>query len=200
MSTGNRSLHMLRKSGGRRLVLLTAAILVPVLLCAASWWAFAGYTVFYIQTMSVYPTAREVWFAQTYGHGGTRTQTRYFITEASFDDVRSYYERLTAPIVTPQYGVDANNHQYYRTVFNPSGEPVPIVTYEFTGEPIDASANLHCYFRLRYNCVTVNLLDFGENESVDLPDPAWDLGLQPTSEPPELYGGRLIVYIYHING
>lgn len=189
-----------RKSKRLKRILLVVGALVLLSPCAACWWGFVGYTTFYIQTMPVYPEATEVWFARTYEHAGTSTQARYFRTDASFDDVHSYYVRLTAPVVTPQYGIGSQSREYYRTVFNPYGGIVPVITAEFTEQVANASENLYCYYRLRYQCVQVEVIDFGETEPVELPHPASDFGLQPTSEPPELYGGRLIIYTYHING
>lgn len=172
-------------------------VLSPIFFCG---WTLIGYPFFYRVTLPTYPGAQEIGVTRSVEHANSSAETRYLWSEASFEDIRSYYENLTLPVVTPQYGLNAESRQYYRTVFNPLGGVVPIVTAEFGGEIKNASSSLYCYYRLKYECVQIEVIDFGDSDPVRLPQSSAQFAPSRTLEPPQLRGGRLIIYIYLIDG
>lgn len=171
-------------------------VLSPILFCG---WTLIGYPFFYRVTLPTYPDAREIGVTRSVEHANSSAETFYLWSEDSFENIRSYYEQLAAPVVTPQHGFDRENREYYRTVFNPFGGAVPIVTAEFSEHIENASSNLYCYYRLKYECVQIEVIDFGDSDPVLLPQ-GGAFAPSRTLEPPQLRGGRLIIYIYLTDG
>jgi hypothetical protein len=143
--------------------------------------------------LPVYPEARQI--SEVYGFYGANTgvQNIYYWTSDSVDEIQQYYERFTYPFIE-----EVNNPSIYRTVFNPSGALLPVVTNEFSRETLDLGQGRFCYYRLHGQCVMVQIIDFGDKESIVLEDLGTLIRGNQTPEPADLKGGRLIVYTYYI--
>ena len=185
----------------KRVLLFIAALLLIAPLAFCTWTLF-GQQFIYRSQMPVYPSAREVGTERTYEHAGTQAERHYFWTSASLDAVRIYYDKLTAPLAQSASGFDHKQRPTYRTVFNPYGGAIRVVTEEFGGEVLDGGKDLACYYRVAWECVEVYIVDYGENDAIDLDDfKTPSLGaLQNTPAPLTIQGGRLIIYTYYVPG
>lgn len=184
MSTGNRSLHMLRKSGGRRLVLLAIGLLVLVSPCAYCWWISSGVNWIFREMLPVYPAAQEISTSVGYEDAGTAIRKLYFWSQDSLEHVRSYYETLTPTFTEERYWFTPENRTYYQTTFNSSGEPLQ---------------QRHCDRQPTYDCVEVELVKFEADAwlqfSVSLSP--WIMYATASPPSPDFNGGTLIIYRYY---
>ncbi|MCI0398032.1 MAG: hypothetical protein L0332_26825 [Chloroflexi bacterium] len=183
-----------------RLRRLLIAATISLLLFYCVWFSIL-HNVLFRRSLPVYPGAQEV--SEAYGYYGADTglQTLCFWTSDSLREVQAYYETFTPAFVQRDYWFTFEKAEHYRTVFNPNGGPLPVVTAEFADERINPSQDRFCYYRIAYQCVEIELIDFGQSEPVILrpPDGPMNMLKTPSPLPPELRGGTLIIYIYYVN-
>ena len=117
-------------------------------------------------------------------------QTLYFWTSYSIGEVQQFYEEFSVPFTDGDY----------RTVFNPSGSPVPVITAEFSDNLIDPAQDRSCYYRMPYQCVVVQLFDFEQATVILRPLPSGGRVVRtPSPIASQLQGGTLIVYTYYVD-
>ncbi len=171
---------------------------VPLLIGVGLIWFGMGEQAVFRLKLPTYASAQEVANAY-YDYGASAGyQVVYFWTEQPIDEVRAYYETFTQPFAKVSY---LNTEvPTYRSVFNPSGKPLPVVTDEFSRETLDLAQTGDCYYRLPYECIRVLLFDFSEIGSIDLP--VFNAGRAvrtPAPLAPTFHGGTLIVYSYFVS-
>jgi hypothetical protein len=164
--------------------------------CALFTWVLFGFeNQVFRQSLPVFPEAREVSHASGFYGGNAGLETFYFWTVKPVGDVKTYYETFTPSFVS----TDRGTPEYYETVFNPYGGKIPVITAEFERKTIDPSVSRQCYYQIRYTCVEIKLIDFGESQFVVLPPPPMLRSPKtPTPLESELRGGTLIVYMYYV--
>ena len=177
------------------IVAIALVVLTPCMYCA--WIAKLNDIVFRWR-LPVYPGAEEV--ANAAGNYGANTglYTIYFWTPDSVNEVQQYYEAFTLPFRKQEYVFSFEVREHYRTVFNPSNKPLPVVTNEFTDEIIDPTQVYHCYYKMPLQCVVIELIDFTDKEGILRPPPGpMSMIKTPEPLPPGLRGGTLIIYMYY---
>jgi hypothetical protein len=139
-------------------------------------------------SLPVFPESQEISNAYVYYGGGAGIEVLYFWTAHPIDEVQEFYETFSLPF-------DGEN----RTVFNPSGSPVPVITAEFTDDIIDPVQDRSCYYRMSYTCVMVELFDFDQRTVILRPLPSGGRVVRtPSPIASQLRGGTLIVYTYFV--
>jgi hypothetical protein len=181
------------KVSKKRIFFVTLGILILISPCAFCWWIAFGANEFFRIRLPVYPNARQI--SDAYGFIGANTgiQRIYFWTSDSSDAILKYYESFTYPFIQ-----DNENPARHRTAFNPSGELLPVVTAEFGGEILDLGQNRVCYYPVHYQCVEVEIIDFGDEQPIVLVGVQGRTGRTPMPPPADLKGGRLIIYTYYV--
>lgn len=178
------------------LLIILAIVVSPCIFC---WWLFDGYNNYFKTLLPVYKRAQPLTNAYNY-FGGAAAVTLYYWTSESVDKVRTYYETFTPSFIKSPYWFNTEIPEHYRTVFNPYNQPLPIITAEFSHEIIHPAESYFCHYRIPYQCVEVELIDFGEAQPVILRPPPGPARQIITPEPvrPSFKGGTLIVYIYYV--
>jgi hypothetical protein len=181
-------------------ILTAVGILIVISPCGYCWWIMFGQNAVFSATLVRYPNSRGISEGYTYFGAGTGMQTQYLWTPDTIDDVKQFYETFAVTMDNAAMNLDNDGHRYYRTVFNPFNQPVPVITNEFSRKTVDAEKDLACYYRLTHQCVEVALIEFSPLELVTLPDPpgpARQIRI-PSPITSQLYGGTLIVYHYYL--
>jgi hypothetical protein len=178
--------------------LITLGVLLMLSPCAACWWIAFGESAVFSASLPVFPGANQISEAYGYYGAGTGVEFRYFWTAASIDEVKAYYETFTVPFVQAQESSSAGHDQFY-SVFNPFGEPVPIITEEYRDEIFNAAESRYCRYRMFFNCVMVRITQFDLTEAIVLPPPpVIRMVRTPWPFSSQLRGGTLIIYTYNL--